>query len=104
LRLYHLPEVKTDEDSSLQSWRDILLGKQDVISERNELQWRATLVVICSTLTDRSSSQLRGTQAAAQQNDSEWVASIRANIRTLWEEEMIVAAAVAENVQKGEEF
>ena len=90
------------DGDSLQLWRDTVLGKRHIISPENEDLWRGSLSEICSTLTERAAA--REGLAMKLSTHEDWVPSMQDNIRMLWEEESIVAMAVAQSVINGEEF
>lgn len=93
-------------DECIRPWQDTLLGQRDIISEDNEAAWRReTLAQICGILLDRAKAGLSALATRTDDVDGAlWLSWTLENIRTLWEEEASVAAAVAESVQKEVQF
>lgn len=80
----------------------MLLGQRDVVSQENEIAWRATLLDICETLTVRATS---GVAAVGRLSLGDpWSVWMKDAIKALWREEDEVARAVAASVRAGEEF
>jgi hypothetical protein len=110
LRLYHLFPVSVnavplDLANAIRSWQDTLLGKQEIISEENEIAWKETLLSICQRVADNASAGVAdcGVKSAcwAQRN---WVDAMKSNVEALWNEELFVASAVSESVHQGVAF
>lgn len=108
LRLYHLAlstENSNPTDKVIDHWQDTLLGRRDVISDENEVAWRATLRDICQTVGDRARGSIDKLDGASEDGSSAgWFAWMKRNIWTLWREEQLVAAAVAASVAGGKQF
>ncbi|KDR81593.1 hypothetical protein GALMADRAFT_239640 [Galerina marginata CBS 339.88] len=110
LRLYHiLPmsanSVPVDTDQVLQEWRDTTLGKRDVISQKNESLWRATLKSICSDLITEARQGVQKISLIKGTGDSPmWIDSARTCVDTLWKEEIDVATAVVKSLEENAEF
>jgi len=109
LRLYHLLPSSTpsalSRDELIGPWQDTLLGQRDLVSEENEAAWRGTLARICEILMRRAEAGISAlevhTHAAGR---VPWLAWMLDNIRTLWMEEAVVAAAVAKSIREEEQF
>lgn len=113
LRLYHIiPESETvvpeNSEELVDSWRRVLIGQQERVSETNETSWRETLLRICQRVEERARSGMKnlmvGEAALETDNRPEWLNWMLENIRLLWREELEVSEAVASSVRSGEEF
>lgn len=88
----------------------MLKGKQELISERNEVAFRETLLRICQGLVDTAASALAQLERAHKDTERtledkmDWVLTAWQNIVTLWEEELCVGKAVLESTHQGVEF
>lgn len=113
LRLYHIiPESETvvpeNSEELVDSWRRVLIGQQERVSETNETSWRETLLRICQRVEERARSGMKnlmvGEATLETDNRPEWLNWMLENIRLLWREELEVSEAVASSVRSGEEF
>ena len=76
-----------------------------MVSEENEAAWRESLAQICGILKSRAETEIsRLTTRTADLKDVSWFAWMQDNIQALWQEEALVAAAVAESVRDGVQF
>ena len=108
LRLYHItlgPASGISPQEVLQPWYDTLLGRRSMVSEENEAAWRESLAQICGILKGRAETEIsRLTTRTADLKDVSWFPWMQDNIQALWQEEALVAAAVAESVRDGVQF
>lgn len=111
LRLYHtFPEAShtlpPDEDAHLQSWRSVLTGENDFVSEANEVAWGNTLIELCGQISRRAREGMTLTDTSHVQEAAlqPWLGWMLDNIRLLWHEEMEVADAVAASILSGVDF
>lgn len=108
LRLFHLAlstENSNPTDDVIDSWQDTLLGRRDVVSDENEVAWRATLRDICQAVGDRARRSIEKLDGVFKDGDSVgWSTWMKRNIWTLWREEQLVVAAVAASVADGKQF
>jgi hypothetical protein len=84
LKLYSALELKEAVDL----WRDTIMGVREVISLENEARWRMTLKSICLNVIERARQKLADGTLRLDEIP----------LRTLWEEEIIVAEAVLRDV------
>lgn len=105
LRLLHA-DAERDMDKACESWRSVLVGQAEVISNKNERAWRGTLLSICEKIVLRAKTAMA--QFPANFRVSEypegWSVWAGRNIEMLWQEELEVAEAVAQNVRAGVDF
>lgn len=103
LRLYSLQDPL--EDESLRCWEDTLMGRRDIVSDDNDLLWRRVLLDICHELIQRAQTgiSILNTSVSGEENRF-WVSWAKNNIRTLWNEEALVAASVVDSIQNGVRF
>lgn len=109
LRLYHLfppslNELPPSADDVISPWVQVLLGKQDLVSEENESAWRETLLRICEKLVDHAKYAINNIPREDDEKNPEWVGAIRKTIRILWEEELYIAKVVSESLLQGLQF
>ncbi|KAI0699726.1 SET domain-containing protein [Cytidiella melzeri] len=111
LRLYHVvPESATSLpegcEDLLESWKRVLVGRQECISLSNEQAWRETLARICERVRQRAKAGLKqlARNTAALEDRPQWLEWMVGTIQLLWKEEQEVAEAVAVSVRSGEEF
>jgi hypothetical protein len=108
LRLYHINLGSASgiiPQEVLQPWHDTLLGRRSMVSDENEAAWRESLAQICGILKTRAETEVsRLTTRTADIKDVSWLAWMQDNIQALWQEEVLVAAAVAESVRHGVQF
>ncbi|KAL4067610.1 hypothetical protein V8B97DRAFT_1949899 [Scleroderma yunnanense] len=96
LRLYNLMSGKDDiEESDIQIWRDVTLGKRERVSESNERSCRESILHICEVVMNRAQRRLDGLVTCSQ---------VQQSIRTLWMEELLVAQAVKDSMCRGDGF
>lgn len=97
--------VPVNEETILQTWRNTLLGTSDRISEKNEDAWRTALRRICEQLAeDGRVGRAKVIGFAVGLRHEEWVGWMRANIESLWNEQITVAEAVLNSIHEGVEF
>lgn len=103
LRLYSLQDPL--EDESLRCWEDTLMGRRDIVSDDNDLLWRRVLLDICHELIQRAQTgiSILNTSVSGEENRF-WVSWAKNNIRTLWNEEALVAASVVDSIKNGVRF
>ena len=96
LRLYALALPGTIEitHTSLQAWKDTILGTRDCVSGANEEAWRDLLLKLCEQLAASAREQLLILEGTGGE----------ASVVFLWREQLFVADAVAESVKRGIEF
>lgn len=109
LRLHRLAvSNKTIHDNAIQPWRDVIAGKREIISDGNEIAWKQSLTAICDTLITRAQASLHSLKSdGAEEYDlgsERWIPWMRENMRTLWREELLVAAAVKQRTLRGDDF
>ncbi|KAG0707784.1 hypothetical protein DFH29DRAFT_597776 [Suillus ampliporus] len=108
LRLHHLVvSNNTIHDNAIQPWRDVIAGKQEMISDGNEIAWKQSLIAICDTLIARAQASLHSLKSdGAEEHSSSngWLPWMRENIRTLWREELLVAVVVKQRALRGDDF
>lgn len=109
LRLHHLvvSENSTIHHSAIQLWRDVIAGKREMISDGNELAWKESLITICDTIIAKAQARLdslKSDSGSAEERGHGWLLWMRENIRTLWREELLVAAAVKQLTLSGDNF
>ncbi|KAG2349924.1 SET domain-containing protein [Suillus weaverae] len=92
----------TIHHNAIQPWRDVIAGKREMISDGNELAWKESLITICNTIITKAQASLKsdGTEDCGHG----WLPWMRENIRTLWREELLVAAAVKQRTLSGDNF
>ncbi|KAH9951338.1 SET domain-containing protein [Amylocystis lapponica] len=105
LRLFHavdeLPPGATSVPCEIiQTWRNVVNGYADAISEGNDKMWRDSLVRICEDIVARAQKHVPGKLVDGE----DWHKWAQENIRLLWQEEMETALAVAHSVRTGENF
>lgn len=100
LRLHHVfVSNNTIHHSAIQPWRDVIAGKREMISDGNELAWKESLITICDTIIAKARARLDSlTSDSAEERGHGWFLWMRENIRTLWREELLVAAAVKQQI------
>lgn len=104
LRLYalfaeHGPDTILDTQA-VKLWKDTLAGRRPCISQRNEVAWRTVLRELCTGLIGEA-------QTASQQTlttKEGWERWAWRCVRALGAEMGMVARAVGESVDAGEEF
>lgn len=106
LRLHHVfVSNNTIHHSAIQPWRDVIAGKREMISDGNELAWKESLITICDTIIAKARARLDSlTSDSAEERGHGWFLWMRENIRTLWREELLVAAAVKQRTLSGDNF
>lgn len=108
LRLHHLfVSNNIIHHSAIQPWRDVIAGTREMISDGNELAWRESLITICDTIIAKAQARLdslKSDSASAEERGHERLLWMRENIRTLWREELLVAAAVKKRTLSGDNF
>lgn len=108
LRLHHLVvSNNTIHHSAIQPWRDVIAGKREMISDGNELAWKESLITICDTIIAKAQARLDSLKSdsdSAEERGHGWLLWMRENIRTLWREELLVAAAVRQRTLSGDNF
>lgn len=108
LRLHHLVvSNNTIHHSAIQPWRDVIAGKREMISDGNELAWKESLITICDTIIAKALARLDSLKSdsdSAEEHGHGWLLWMRENIRTLWREELLVAAAVKQRTLSGDNF
>lgn len=110
--LYIMPDLysggvpdSSEVDALLQPWRNTVLGRASLISDRNEAAWRQTLAEMCAQLARRGQERVRALkQLMVGEGSSSWWSWARNNVMKLWEEEVEVALAVRASVEDGLEF
>ncbi|TDL27454.1 SET domain-containing protein [Rickenella mellea] len=94
---------RQDEEAYLKSWRDMLSGCTEIISETNETAVAEDLTAFCKTILERGEKKLDILDSRSKAFDGVgtgcW-ASARANITWLWQEEMEVAQEFLETACK----
>lgn len=96
LRLYNLVSgAEGVEESNIQIWRDVTLGKRERVSDSNEESCRESILYMCEVIISRAQRTLDKMVSCS---------SVQQSIRTLWMEELLVAQAVRESMRKGDEF
>ncbi|KAG2132498.1 uncharacterized protein EDB93DRAFT_1176375 [Suillus bovinus] len=98
----------TMHHNAIQPWCDVIAGKREMISDGNELAWKELLITICDTIITKAQASLdtlesEGAEYGHSGSDG-WLAWMCENIRTLWREELSVAAAVKERTLRGDDF
>lgn len=107
LRLYHfVVATGTADEDTIQTWRDVALGRQPRVSFENEQSWRKTVVRLCDLLTERAEKACTSVGSApnAKEGEDNWTMWTMENIRSLWKEELFVARAVKESILRGDEY
>lgn len=90
---------------AIQPWRDVIAGKREMISDGNELAWKESLITICDTIIAKAQARLDSLKSdGAEERGHGWLPWMRENIRTLWREELLVAAAVKQRTLSGDNF
>jgi hypothetical protein len=110
LRLYHLSlDANQDaslllehEDTLLQPWRNVTLGRTAQLSNVNETACRATLLALCERHARRGEDVLRNLRLTDEA--VAWTSYAMHCVRKLWEEQIIVAMAVQGSVREGKEY
>jgi hypothetical protein len=78
-----------------------------MISDGNELAWKESLITICDTIIAKAQARLDNLKSdsdSAEERGHGWILWMRENIRTLWREELLVAAAVKKRTLSGDNF
>jgi len=77
-----------------------------MISDRNEIAWKRLLITICDTLITRAQASLLGLKSddADYSGSDGWLPRMRENTRTIWREELLVAAAVKQRTLRGDNY
>lgn len=111
LRLYHILPLSATcapliPDGFLRSWRDTLLGRQDIVSEENELDWRRTLLTkICLPVVERATAKMQIMKTRmTNKSHNDTIGWMRDTVLMLWEEERRVGSAVAQSIHAGNQF
>lgn len=111
LRLYHvLSELSADSDlpgnsdEVLDEWRKTTLGEREMISERNEALWKATLLSICNTIIREAEAGVAQVKRRASECTIDWEKWVYENIEMLWQEELYTAKAVVRSIEEGVQF
>lgn len=106
LRLHRLfVSHGTIHHSAIQVWRDVIAGNREMISDGNELAWKESLITICDTIITKAQARLDSLRSdGTEEYGHGWLPWMRENIRMLWREELLVAAAVKRRTLSGEEF
>ncbi|KAG1789836.1 uncharacterized protein HD556DRAFT_758690 [Suillus plorans] len=99
----------TIHHNAIQSWRDVIAGKREMISDGNELAWKESLITICDTIITKAQAGLDslendGAEEYGHSGSDRWLPWMCENIRTLWREELLIAAAVKERTLRGDDF
>jgi hypothetical protein len=109
LRLYHLA-FGSGSDSIIRErvlgpWQDTLHGRCNMVSEENEIAWRESLIQICEILMRRAETGIHTlAERTVDFKDVSWLGRMQDNIKVLWQEEALVAAAVVQSIRQGAEF
>lgn len=94
--------------NAIQPWRDVIAGKREMISDGNELAWKESLITICDAIITKAQASLDSLKSfksdGAEEYGHGWFPWMRENIRTLWKEELLVAAAVKQRTLRGVDF
>ncbi|KAG1875332.1 hypothetical protein C8R48DRAFT_592360 [Suillus tomentosus] len=99
----------TIHHNAIQSWHDVIAGKREMISDGNELAWKESLITICDMIITKAQAGLDslendGPEEYGDSGSDRWLPWMCENIRTLWREELLIAAAVKERTLRGDDF
>ncbi|KAE9400810.1 SET domain-containing protein [Gymnopus androsaceus JB14] len=79
-------------EETLRPWKDVILGRQEDLSEDQEIAWRNVLRRICVVIVERASRALDSIDKGHE------------SIVTLWDEERYVAERILDLIENGEVF
>lgn len=95
------------DDNAIQSWRDVIGGKREIISDGNELAWRQSLITVCDALITRAQANLhrpKSDNLMGRSGSDAWLLWMHENIQILWREELLVAETVKQCTLRGDDF
>jgi len=94
-----------EPENTLDKWRKVTSGYEDIISPENEKRWKNQLREICVRVALRAQGQLEVIRRESNDEQmADWYPWARDNVRSLWQEELEVAENVIESIDSDEEL